>query len=129
MSTQLYASKKIIKHSDSLAKDLANSIIDQIESKLTESPKKLKTDLEDMKYRINNFFQHEKPQIAKVTVIDFGYTIKNGKKAKKQGFIVKFGDILDKLEAVDPIKEALSNNIIEIALYHDEITLVNPIGN
>lgn len=128
----LYASKKVIEHSDSLASDLAKEILNRIYDNVDiMAPENLKADIDYLRVCIDEGFNRESAGYIKPEIINFGSDIRNGKEFQKQGIVVDIEKILNLIRENDELDSILAsqNYEISLAMYHDEILLVNPIGN
>ena len=104
MSTILYSNTKTTDYSHDFSKKLALGTLDTVESCLD-----------------NCAFNDNNPCSLKATQIHFGQD--------KYGYIVHLSTILDEMYKNEDLKQILQTEPeIKLANYHDELTLVNPIG-
>ena len=131
MATNLYASKKMIKYCDELIKETSKQLLKDIESKIDRmNGFELRTHINSLEFSINEALKHKKPEKIKHFTMSYGFDIKNGKKYKKEAVMVKIEDILEMILQNPAVQAEFENyKNIDIALYHDEILIVNPLGN
>ena len=122
MSTILYASQKTTDYSHDFLKNLALATLDTVESYLDNCEKvNIKNTIADIKLALRLAFNDTNPCSLKATQIHFGQD--------KYGYIVHLSMILDEMYKNEDLKQILQNEPeIKLAIYHDELTLVNPIG-
>lgn len=95
------------------------------------TPENLKLDIEYLQTCVAEGFKHKSPEYVKPEVLNFGSDIRNGKEFKKEAIIIDIEALLDLICKNAELDQTLaqSNYEISLAMYHDEILLVNPIGN
>lgn len=118
-----------------MVKESLLTFIGTVKNKLKGNKDELISYLENAEFMVNNM--SECVQIETYVppyVSDFGFEVKHGKKKPKQIFLIPLKEMIELYWQNKKIRDKLKNNcnskpIIKLALYHDEITIVNPIGN
>ena len=88
-----------------------------------DSNENLKSYTDNLKFLISDRFQSNTLPYIKPEELRFG--------GKKKGYFIDIQKILQLFSTNYEVNEIFlkDNNLIKLALYHDEVVLVNPLGN
>lgn len=134
LETKLFASKRIL----NFAKETYKMKTAKIFSIIREKHQTLNNgefgefleNFEQVALSDVNYLEFIKPKI-----LDFGNVVRGGKQFKKNAFVIDVQQILELYWADEILRNVLLESTIDgkakikLALYHDKISLVNPIGN
>ena len=136
LTSKLFASKKITDYSVNMSKNLSLKIIDEIQNQsLDFAPESFRSYLMNLRISITESFQKTIENEIKPLELNFGTHLVNGKEKKINGFIIDLDSILKLYWNHSALYSVLKTFVeenrckIKLGLYHDEICLVNPIGN
>ena len=99
------------------------AVVEEIDNRIDHlSKEELKEFTNNLKHSIAFSFDNKTKNQIKPIKLDFG--------AKKYGYIMDIENILSLYTTKPELDEVLLRDgyLIKLALYHDELTLVNPIG-
>lgn len=134
IETKLFASKKILNFIEDMDKRNTSqifSVIKEQHSRLSsEAFVDFLTDFEKVALSRSSEIDYVKP-----IILDFGTVVRNEKEYTKNAFVIDIKKIIELYWADEDLKNVLCKSSvggkaeIKLALYHDEISLTNPIGN
>lgn len=134
LQTKYYASENTLNFVKQSNTAIINELINMIQNKnKCCNASELDDYLEVLKISANESYTQLKP--VNYSMLDFGTTLKNRKEFKKIGYIIPLQKILDLYWGNPSLRHAIQESdpsprpTIKLALYMDEISLVNPIGN
>ena len=124
MKTALFATEKICNHTKNFGKKLTEIVLNEIQIKLDKvgSIDECKRLLEEAKISVDSAFSQQEPIINEPMEVKFGQ--------KNKCYLIDLKKTLKDISNIPELRDWLKKDgfIIKLALYHDELTLVNPIG-
>ena len=140
MESKLFASNRILNETIGITTKSLKELVDILQIKhSTESSENFVSFMSNVHFHLENFSKFQNlganSKYIDPLVLNFGTYMKHGKTKNKEIFLIPLEKTIN-LYWNDPLlKSKLDAQVndeksqIKLALYHDEITIVNPIGN